>query len=81
MTMVHHARSLASKDVVPQAVRLDDGAHFPVCDLPLHKWDQAKIDQVDAAPAGACGDHAAEAAGASVGVEVATTGIPVFLAP
>ena len=79
--MVHHARSLASKEIVPQAVNLDDGARFPVCDLPLHKWDQAGIDQVDAALAGACGDHAAEAADASVGVEVAPTGIPVFLAP
>ena len=72
---------LAGEEIVPQTLGVDDGADLPVSDFPLHQRDQAGVDQVNAALADAGGHHAAEAAGAAVGVEVAATGVAVFLAP
>jgi hypothetical protein len=39
---------LAGQEIVPQAVGVDDRAHFPVSDFPPHQRDQDWVDQVDA---------------------------------
>ena len=72
---------LAGEQIVPEALDVDDGADFAVGDFVLDEGDQGRVDQVDAALADAVGDHAAEAAGAAVGVDIAAAGVAVLLAP
>jgi hypothetical protein len=60
---------------------VDDGAELAVGDLMVDEWDEGGVDQVHAGPPDAIADAAAEAARASVGIDIASAGIAGLLAP
>ena len=72
---------LAGEQVGPQTLDVDDSADLAVGDLVVDERDEGGVDQVHAGPADAIADAAAEATRASVGVDIASAGIAVLLAP
>jgi hypothetical protein len=61
-------QGLAGQQVGPETLDVDDGTDLAIRDLVLDEGDQGEVDQVDAGPADAVADAAAEAARAAVEV-------------